>query len=264
MPTITDVTHIEDFLVRAFATASEINEITNKISVIDDNVIVINAYHENLLQGVVGGTEQARMPFCLSSAPTGWIKSTALDDHMLRVTDGVSIPTGLNPTFVGNAEGGDWSITGGSLSSVDNHSHTIAHTHGLASHISLHSLSSHSHSMTHYHTAAHTHGTDTGYAHLGTPSSYANQWNYAGFTIATLYHGHSDGGHSHTLSSAGSLSWNSPGTSDAIVTGSSSSTNVSGASSVSSSQVENVGTHPIGFGDTWRPAYYDIIICEKN
>jgi hypothetical protein len=274
MPTLTYITPIRTWEVREILSASALmSEIYSKIQVLNTNLETINTHQINLLKGADGGAEQAKIPFHHATAPTGWTRdATFTNDVMLRVTDGSTVPPGADPNVNGGGHGGGWTITGVSLSTPSDHSHTMSHTHDLQNHthatvLHSHTHTSHSHSLTV--DGAYSHSVPAAGVTTGGPTALDSIL-IASYPIASNSHTHYDA-HGHTIHHASgymvpfSLGTASPATtSETTGTTATPSTNTSGDSSVGSTDSKNIGVHSITHDGIWRPAYSDILMCKRD
>lgn len=280
MADITDVEPLSSWSLREIVMASKLNsQLVSKITLIKDNQVTINTASELLLQGVAGGIHQAKIPFAMAAAPTGWERDTGfLTDHILRVTDGSTLPPGANPTIVGGAHGGDWSITGLSSLIDPDHTHTLyLHTHSMAH---THTFPTHTHSM-----QSHTHQT-VGHTHTIYPSTIAftgvtgtttfSTWGGSESKMSTGYHGHyTNHGHPYggenvpgatgsggdgLTSGVSSPTETSPsGTTVNSMSGSGYVGNYTGATGIGGGH-----SHTINHDGTWRPKYLNMLMCKKS
>ena len=163
MATLTSIPYVSSFFTREQPTSAKFtSDIRNKMNSLIDNHVLINDHLKNLLQGASGGLEQAKIPLGITSAPTGWTRDIVFaTDQILRVTDGVTVPSGISPTAIGGSSGGNWTLSGITLVAVGNHTHVMTHTHTMQNH--THSVAGHYHSSDHVHTANHTHVISVAY-----------------------------------------------------------------------------------------------------
>ena len=174
-----------------------------------------------------------RMLFYQSSAPTGWNQITSVNDRVIRVVSGS-----------GGSTGGSWSISGlnvlGHTLSV---SEMPSHDHGMSTE------GNHSHSGSTNTTGDHRH--DIGFSdfegsHYGETSVSSNN-KEAGWGSAQRDSGsartNTTGAHSHSLS----INSNGNHTHNIYNTGGG-----------------NSHDHGITHNGNWRPAYADVIVCERS
>lgn len=271
MATIVSIADVEPFFPGEHPSNEKFTEeFTQKFNAINSNHVIINDSLELLLQGISGGGEQAKIPLALSSAPDGWTRDISFStDHVLRVTDGSTLPPGASPNSTGGGEGGSWTITGTTSVAESDHTHTMnAHTHFM----------SHSHSggaHTHF-TALHTH-SDPQHAHAigGTPgattssvSATVGAKSRLGGDANALTHTHDITSHNHggtvsedTITTSASSGATDSG--DVDLDGPSTSpSNTDPNSDVSSGSASH--NHTPSHDATWRPKYLNVLICSKD
>jgi len=169
-----------------------------------------------------------RMLFYQSSAPTGWNQITSVNDRVIRVVSGP-----------GGSTGGSWSISGLnvlghtlSVSEMPSHDHTgSTSTDGY-----------HSHSGSTSTNGNHRHSFDVKTDKDG-PGSIPNIAGNAG--VVTTRNTNFAGDHSHSLSINGNGNHSHSFT-----------TNNTGGG--------NSHDHGITHNGNWRPAYADVIVCERS
>ena len=243
-------------------------EFSQKVNIINTNHVIINDALELLLQGISGGAEQAKMPFALAAAPDGWTRDVSFTtDHLLRVTDGVTVPPGVSPTATGGAEGGDWTITGtttvaasGHTHNMNDHSHSISHSHAGGSH--THTGANHNHTL-----PSHSHAifsSGGGFSSFNIPNQGVTK---VGLVVqAVRQHRHTVVAHDHggtTNPNTGTNATSSHTTDAANATSSTASPSQSdGNNSVSS----NTGghNHTVSHAGNFRPKYLNMLICSKD
>lgn len=272
MANIIFVAPVESYSQREVPPFSKLNaQIVSKINTIRDNTVIINTGLETLLQGAAGGSEQANIPFALSSAPTGWTRDlTFSTDRALRITDGVTGTSGANPNNTGGGEGGDWQIIGSSSGLSPDHQHDLQnHKHNIGTH--THTITGHTHTDLHTHQqVSHTHPDDLQAPTLS--SNLIEPFALVGatspdVTVATRAHTHTTPNHNHGLASNGdgTTSIPSDGTTG-ISTGGISDAAVSENAGASPDLTSNSGghLHTVNHGTSWRPKYLNIIMCKKD
>jgi hypothetical protein len=237
------------------------SEITAKCNILIGNQTIVNTYLVNLLQGASGGTQQANLPMATQYAPTGWSRNTSIQNDTILV---VTLGAGL-------ASGGDWAISGVTLSSELDHTHTTqSHTHDISH---THIASTHSHIMTHTHTFDHTHNMNnesveteftapTGFDHLGVTSA---AWSESVFINTTTQ------GHKHTYVHGHTLVTKAPivesQSTSYTALGADAYTTFTGNSSITSNDTTDLSgahTHGMTSDSSWRPSYMNIIACRKD
>lgn len=246
--------------------------INAKVSTLIANQNLINSEVDSLLQGATSGANQAKIIFVMTSAPTGWTRDPSFTSgYILRVTDGSTVPSGESPSAVGGVQGGSWTISGVSMSTVSSHTHSMTHTHTLAGH--THSSSSHTHTMgNHSHTlAAHTH-TVAASSNV-TLSGHSSLGDYYDSLLpleigADSFHTHILPSHSHggvtgnPYDAFSSVTTNNTGAGTAT-TGAPSS-DVTGASSASETGSNSSHTHTVSHTPSWVPRCTSTIVCTKD
>ena len=187
--------------------------------------------------GMPSGT---RMLFYQANAPTGWSQVTSLNDRVLRVVSGN-----------GGSTGGSWSISG-----LNVEGHTLS-TSEIPSHSHSGSTSTdgyHSHSGSTNTTGNHQH--ELYYGKNSDASDVRDQGSYQYMTETENDTGHSvyyslqpfissAGNHSHSLSINGNGNHNH-------------------SLSINNTGGDGSHSHGISHDGNWRPAYADVIVCEKN
>ena len=169
----------------------------------------------------------SRVPFYLASAPTGYVQVTSVNDQVLRAVSGT-----------GGGTGGSWTVGG---ITVDGHTLSLseipAHTH-TGSSLTISSAGSHWHytgvvfvNDSNHKNAYGNEGYSTHAGHTGTGKGADST------SSSNYYEGQTDteAAHNHTVSGS---------------TGS----NGSGGSH----------SHGLTSDGTWRPAYINVIICERS
>lgn len=270
MATITTVSPLESWFVREQPTSSKFNsELRNKANTIITNHVIINNSLEQLLQGVSGGAQQAKISFALPAAPTGWTRDISVsDDQTLRVTDGSTLPPGANPIVTGGSEGGTWSVTGLTTDSTANHNHTLAnHTHTLGNH--THSMAGHTHgSGVHTHsTVSHNHTYASDIVPHGTPSATTDTITSGGSPVAGD-HTHDQANHTHSVVGMVPSGLSGVGSGTTLPT----SAEISGGSGVTpgTQPLTNITgstgshNHSVSNDGTWRPEYLNVLLCKKD
>jgi len=214
----------------------------------DDNIPVNNGIlNVNLNAEFLNGEDadfyndvpdNTRMIFYQAAAPLGWLQVTTINDRLLRVS-----------SAIGGTLGGDWEITG--MVAIG-HALTVAempvHDHAMQT------AGEHKHTGTTTGAGAHNHlsgmtvrgpsdvgGQNPPYGFVSSDdNSYENHKNYPGdvmpYTSNDGAHTHNFttndmGGHIHQLQDAGGGAPHS---------------------------------HDCAHNGAWRPAYADVIICERN
>lgn len=266
MSDIVDISALSTWSLREIITASNLNtQLVAKLDLIYGNQVIINDDMGLLLQGA--GAEQAKIPFIITSAPTGWTRDVSADtDHVLRVTDGSTVPPGTNPTAVGGAKGGSWTVAGLASSVASAHTHTLsAHTHGMENH--THSMSGHTHTVgSHTHSiATHTHTIPSDNITLQIASYWARQ-TPSGLVVADKDHLHT-ATHSHsgvTVTAVGGTGASGGSTSSGSSSGQVISTNTSGTPVADSTGSDGSHNHTISQDGTWRPSYLNVMICSRD
>ena len=280
MADIVTISTVADWLVREFGSASKLNaQVSSKVSTLIDNHIVLNTATDQLLQGAVGGSEQAKIPMYKPAAPAGWHRDTTKGtDAVLRVTDGVTLPVGDNPVATGGQAGGSWTISGlstpisGDGTVTGNHSHPMLHIHGMAH---THNIPSHNHGMDHTHVIPqHIHGyataasvvsltAETGGTALAQPSGggFGAQVGHSHGPLLNHDHGYMVG--DATVSSSSS-STSTSSTADTTSTASNASTSYSVDNVDIGNPFATSHVHTITHDGSWRPSYSNILICMKD
>jgi len=185
-----------------------------------------------------------RMLFYQASAPTGWSQVTSVNDKVLRVVDSG-----------GGTTGGSWTISG---LSVDGHSlsesELPSHSHDFSGSGNTSSDGSHSHTGStnttgsHRHSILRTSGTEftefdqVSNKKFGNGVSFSSSGPDGNWISLSGNHSHSlsinsNGSHSHSFSVSGDTG------------------NTGG---------NNSHSHGISHNGSWRPAYADVIICERD
>lgn len=268
MTAIAPVTDVDPFFIGERPSYNKfLGEVTTKTNtLITNSVLMANAINQ-LIQGAEGGAEQAKIPFSLATAPEGWTRdATFLDDHLMRVTDGVTVPDGADPTVVGGDHGGDWTITSITSIAALAHVHTQSHTHDIAHY---HTTTTHSHPMSHSHTLpSHTH--DIPNTALQLPAdmfSYAVISAASGTNYAYRTHTHQLVAHNHggTSTGSGDSTW----TQSNSYTGTSTPSSSTLAASSGNASTTDTGSsgghaHAISANGAWRPKYQNLIVCKRD
>lgn len=269
MSDIVFIAPVEEYAQREVPPFTKINaQHVSKINTLKDNLNLINTDLETVFQGAVGGVEQAKIPFAMASAPTGWTRDTGFStDRVLRLTDGVSVPPGANPNNTGGQEGGDWQMIGSSAAVSPQHQHSLqSHTHVLGSH--THTITAHAHNDNHTHEQfAHSHG-DNGIAPtLGNSTVNINALPAADVTVSPTTHNHTVSTHFHSSqdAGAGTTGGASTGVTDTSGSGTSDpSGSTSGSASGNLTANEGDHIHTVNHGSSWRPKYLNIIMCKRD
>jgi hypothetical protein len=276
MSIITPISYAIPWYIRENPTSAKFTaEVNSKLNILILNQISVNDYTDELLQGSTGGAEQARVPLLMVSAPSGWTRDAAvISGSTLRITDGVTVPPGVDPNIIGGQAGGSWTVSGCSAASTANHTHTMGtHTHSTNhSHtapVHSHDLGSHTHPI-----ATHAH---SGLASIGGESKnsdYGNLLLWIGGTLSPFGtvvssgHTHTIGTHSHggsytsNTGTTGGPSSNTTGSSTVTITDQSSV--ISGTPSDDVSGSSGAHLHTIAHDGSWSPKFATVIICTKD
>lgn len=272
MANIVSITPLPTWTIREFGSASKLNsQVVGKLNSLISNQILVNTGLSELLQGATGGSEQAKIPFVRSAAPAGWTRDTDfLTDHLLRTTDGTTVPPGASPTVMGGVHGGSWTITGLTSTVSGDHTHDMSHTHTMGNH--THTVASHTHGMDHTHVLGpHTHTVDaTGLVTSGgnqgeTRAISSDSSSNSGVTLQIHRH---TADHTHTLEATNSPvtsgGSNVANTSSVADTTSTPSTNSTGDTSSVNSSSDGNHSHTISQDGTWRVHYTNVLMCKKD
>lgn len=271
MANIEPIVAVARWYLRETPLSSKFNvELCGKINQLITNNEIVNSALEELLQGTIGGSEQAKIPFGVAAAPTGWTRDiTFVTDRILRVTDGSTLPSGANPTATGGADGGAWAISGATTDEVGSHTHDLGnHTHSMSSHTHTltshtHGIPAHTHSITHYHTIPNQGAMTSGSA---TATSIYRSSSVSGY-MSNNTHEHTTDEHDHGGSTGNNVSTTDAGSG---TSGSASSTvDISPTNTTSVPSTNITGTtanhsHTISHDSSWRPKYLNVIICKKD
>jgi hypothetical protein len=262
--TLTAVTPSQRWTTREQPTSTKMNqEITNRFNLNISNHQILNTNVSMLLQGTAGGTEQAKLLFALSSAPTGWTRINTHNDKLVRIADGIE---------AGGLTGGLWTISGYTIDSSGAHTHSLAshvhnieHGHGAGtSH--RHTIIDHTHTLpSHGHNIAAAAASSTGYA-----PGYFNGTPGAGdiSSAASSAHTHAIPAHAHSTSSGSAIlptlgSGTSYTSYDLLNISALGATN-SAIASPDLTGSSGSHTHTATHDSSWRPRYLNVIECSKD
>ena len=257
MANIIPISPLANWFVKEEPTVAKFNSnIVDKVNTLIGNQDLINVQVTTLLPTTASGLPPANLLFALPNAPTGWTRNVSV------INDGI-----LLTSTTGLGSSGSWVMSGLSVSSVGDHTHTLgSHTHDAThNHVS----SVHTHGMTHTHTApgTHTHtisnDAQTTSASFRIIDSLAYTFNAGpGPAYSTNGHTHSLV-HTHVVPSialAPSTFSGSSNSTDATITQYSANTD----SSTETLGLGGAHYHNIASNSVWRPQYLNMICCTKD